>query len=161
MDVCNGLPIFRIFVFRKIGKGDTRVTGKEIQLNIMVQSALGTDRSLFLTGHYYECAQRTYKQIENRSLHNQFSVKVLGPQIYKIFQNIHHVTSIRLFSACIMIIPAPSTPYTCARNEGRAQVEIPKESDPLVLKAEPSIECRLVRFLVPTACISDSDDRKG
>lgn len=35
------------------------------------------------------------------------------------------MTSIRLFSACIMIIPAPSTPYTCARNEGRAQVEIP------------------------------------
>ena len=37
----------------------------------------------------------------------------------------------------------------------------PIESDPLVLKAEPSIECRLVRFLVPTACISNSDERKG
>lgn len=40
-------------------------------------------------------------------------------------------------------------------------LEIPKESDPLVLKADPPKECRLVRFLVPTARISGSDERKG
>ena len=39
-------------------------------------------------------------------------------------------------------------------------MEIPKESDPLVLRMESSIECRLVRFLITTACISDSDESK-
>ena len=30
---------------------------------------------------------------------------------------------------------------------------LPKERDPLDMKAEPSKECRLWRFLVATACI--------
>ena len=43
----------------------------------------------------------------------------------------------------------------------RLKTLCPIESDPLVLRAEPSIECRLERFLVLTACISNSDERKG
>lgn len=36
----------------------------------------------------------------------------------------------------------------------------PLENDPLDLRIETYIECRLERFFIPTACISDSDERK-
>ena len=56
----------------------------------------------------------------------------------------------------------------CNEIEKRFNVEIPLQSDPLRplengpldLRKETYIECRLERFFIPTACISDSYERK-
>jgi len=40
-------------------------------------------------------------------------------------------------------------------------LEIPKETDPLVLKRESQTECRLERFFILSACISILDEKKS